>query len=58
MGHPTDIICLPICTLLAKPSLRNSFSEQGYGSYSVSIFKQFAVWEKAPYRPLLSHVGP
>ncbi len=58
MGHPTDIICLPICTLLAKPSLRNSFTEQCYGSDSVSIFKQFIIWEKVSYRPLSSDVCP
>lgn len=28
MGRPADIICLPICTLLAKHGLHNSFTEQ------------------------------
>lgn len=57
MGHPTDIICLPICTLLAKPGLRNSFTEQSYGSECL-YFKQFPVREKVSYRPLLSDFSP
>lgn len=56
MGHPTDIICLPICTLLAKPMRHNCFSEQGYGSYSASDSLQSTTQGEVSYRPLLSMI--
>lgn len=51
IGHPTDIICLPICTLPAKTSFCNSVSGCGWGPSSASVV------EVVTHRPLLASIG-
>lgn len=52
IGHPTDIICLPICTLLAKTSFHNCVNECGWGPQSASVV------EIVRHLLLLANVAP
>lgn len=52
IGDPTDIICLPICTLPAKTSFPNSVSECGRGPWSASVAETWT------HRPLLATARP
>lgn len=49
MGHPTDIICLPICTLFTKTSFH---SHAECGPWSASVV------EKVAHLLLLVNIGP
>lgn len=52
IGSPTDIICLPICTLPAQTSFRNSVSECGWSPQRASVV------EIVTQLPLLANIGP